>query len=135
MEALLVVLVILMSVILITLVLGLVLYLRRLDEATREMVSTLRAVRENMVPLADDTRQTLANVDGLVGELRKEVAQIRHITTSVENLVEGRTIVEGAERAVTSSRATLVSVLEGIKQGLKALRSPKKESKEESDNG
>lgn len=135
MEALLVVVTVLLSLILIALIVGLALYLRRLDEATREVASTLRAIRESLVPLADDTRQTLTNVDGLVGELRVEVAQIRQITTSVENLVEGRTIVQGAEKAVTSSRATLVSVLEGIKQGLKVLRSGKKESKEESENG
>lgn len=134
MMTLLVVLTVLLSITLIGLVVGLVLYFRRLDEATRELTSMLRAVRENLVPLADDTRQTLASVDGLVGDIRLEVAQIKHVTATIENLVEGRTIVEGAERAVTSSRATLVSVLEGIKQGLKALRSGKKESKEESEN-
>lgn len=132
MIVLLVVLSVLTSVTLITLIVGLALYFKRLDTATKEMTETLKAIRENVVPLADDTRRVLINLDTVVTSTRNEVERVGRVVSVVESLFEGKTIVDTASKAVSSSRATFVSALEGLKQGLKALRSAKKESKEES---
>lgn len=130
-NALLVAVTVLMSVTLIVLVAGVALYIRRLDRAVDEMSRTLRAVREDVLPLAADVRQVLLDVDGLVRSARAEVDSIGRVVDSVESLVEGRTIVDAAGKAVSSSRATVVSVLEGLKAGLKALRNSRKETEEE----
>jgi len=122
----------LLSVILILMIVGLALYFRQLGRAIREMELTLRTVREEIVPLSDDARQVLRRADGLLITTQGEVERIGRVTAVAERLVEGRVVVDVASKAVTSSRSTISSVLEGIKQGLKVLRSTRDESKEES---
>ncbi|MHB9035948.1 MAG: DUF948 domain-containing protein [Armatimonadota bacterium] len=134
MIGLLVTLTVLVSVTLITLVVGLVLHFRRLNSAVRELETTLRVARDEIVPLVEDTRRVLRHTNELVLGARAQVDRVGHVVESVENLVEGKTIVGAAERAVSSSRTTLISVLQGMKEGLKTLRGAAKQSKEESDD-
>lgn len=107
---------------------------RRLDTLSREAAATLRAVRENLVPLADEVQRTIAETDGLIGAARPAVERIDRICESVERFVEGKTVVDAAGSAVRKSRTTVVSWLEGIKQGLKTLRRARDEAKEESED-
>ena len=127
----LVVLTSLLSVTLIVLITGLVLYMRQLNRTTREMELTLRAVRTSVVPLAEDVGRTLADVDELLRSSRAQVERVGWLVQSIENLVEGKTVVDAANRAVSSSRTTLVSVLEGVKQGLRILRGSREDIKED----
>lgn len=132
MTGLLVAVLVLVSVTLVVLVVGIGLYVARVSVAVDEMAATMKSLREEFIPLADDVRQVLRNTDGLVTSARSQVDSVGQLARSVGNIVEGRTIVDAASKAVTTSRTTLTSVLEGVKEGLKALRSAKKQSEEES---
>jgi len=138
---LLTVLIALVSLALIVLIVGIGLYIRRLNSATREIAESaretaeaFRAARDAIVPLAADMRSVLANLDGLISSTRKDVESVGRAMELVERLIEGRAISIAAGRAVAASRSTLATVLEGLKEGLKALRSKPKEKKEESGN-
>jgi hypothetical protein len=131
-QMLLVIVAVLQCATLIALIVGVALYLRRLNCATDELAQTLKVAREGILPLVEDARHTLGNMDALIISARKEVETVGRITESVERLIEGRTITETAGKVVASSRSTLVSVFEGLKEGLRALRRAKRESEEES---
>lgn len=134
MTGLLVACIVLLSVVVIVLVVGLAVVSRRIGRAAGEMEETLRVMREEVLPLSGDLRQVLVNVDGLARSTREAVERVDRVAEAVGHLVEGRAAVGAASRAVESSRVTVVSLLEGIKQGLKTLRWARNESKEEPDD-
>lgn len=134
MTGLLVACVVLLTLIVLTLVVGFALIGRRLETTLRETEETLRAGREDVSAVSRDIRQSLAEADGLVRSTREQVARVDRVLAGVERLVEGKAVVDAAGRAVNSSRATLLSAIEGVKQGLKTLRSAKSKSKEEADD-
>lgn len=130
MIGLMVVAIVLLSATLIALVVGLAFYFRRLDSAVRELEDTLKAAKNEIAPLADEIRRVLRHTNELVLDARAQVDRFGGVVESVENLVEGKTIVDAAERAVSSSRTTLKSLIYGIKEGLKSFRSAEEQSEE-----
>ena len=130
MQTILVVDVVVLSATLIVLIVGVLCYVRGLNAAVKEVSESLTAFREQMLPLAGQVRQTLDHTDELVRTTRDEVQRIGKLTRTVEDIVEGRTIAKAAEKAVESSKSTPVSVLEGIKEGIRAFRHPVDGSKE-----
>lgn len=134
MTGLLVACVVLLTLIVLALVVGFALLGRRLETTLREMEETLRSGRGDFSAVSLDIRQSLAEADSLVRSTREQVARIDRLLAGVERLVEGRTVVDAAGRAVSSSRATLLSAMEGVKQGLKTLRGAGSKSKEEADD-
>jgi uncharacterized protein YoxC len=134
MTALLVTVTVLLSVTLIIIVVGLAFYFRRLDSATRQMEETLKAIREEIVPLSDDAGRLLRHANELVIAARMQVDRVGRAAQSVENLMEGKTIVGAAEKAVSTSRTTLISMVQGVKEGIKNLRSSGKQSREDIDD-
>lgn len=119
---LLVVVSVLMAATLIVLVIGLLMYIRRLNAAVCEIQATLAAVRENVLPLAADARRLVGDADGLVVSAWEQIKRIRRLADMVEELLDGKTISRAAGAAVSTSRTTLISVVEGIKQGIHTLR-------------
>ncbi len=141
-NTLLVLLVILTSVTLIVLIVGMAAYLRRLNAATQEVAAaardaaeSFRAARDAMVPLASETRLVVANLDGLVSRARAQIEAIERITSLIERVTEGKAITDAAGKAVSTSRTTLLAALEGLKEGLKALRRSKQVAEEEPTDG
>lgn len=134
MMGLLVACIVLLSVLLIVLVVTLVVFAGSIGRAINRLEDTLTVVRDSIVPVAEDTRILLTDTDALVRSARAQINRIDGITTQVENLLEGRTVTDAASRVVSSSRATLGSVLAAVKEGLKALRNARDRSKEEPSN-
>jgi predicted Holliday junction resolvase-like endonuclease len=141
-NTLLILLVVLMSVTLILLIVGVAIYLRRLNAATQEVATaardaaeSFRAARDAVVPLANDTRLAVANLNELVSRTRAQIETVERVTGLVERVLEGRTITDAAEKAVSTSRSTLLAALEGVKEGLKSLRRSKHVKEEEHTDG
>lgn len=134
MDVLLVVVVVLMAATLITLVIGLLLYIRQLGRAVSEIELTLKAVRKDVLPLSNDIRKTLGDVDDLVANIRMQSDRVGRVAQAAEQLLDGRAVTRAAGTAVNMSRNTVVSVLEGLKQGLQVLRGAKSVSKEGTQN-
>ncbi|MCL5104224.1 MAG: hypothetical protein M1133_08930 [Armatimonadetes bacterium] len=128
--ALLVVVAVLMAATLIVLVVGLLLYIRRLNDAVVEIQATHASLREKIVPLAEDARRLIVETNGLVVTAREQVGRIQKLADSVEQILEGKPLTRAASAAVSTSRTTLISVVEGIKQGIHALRTRKGEHEE-----
>jgi len=134
MTGLLVACVVLLTLAVVALVIGIVLLARRLRAVARTMEDTLRSGRDDISAVSRDIHQSLSEADNLMRATREQVGRVDRILTGVENFAEGRTIVDAAEKAVSSSRVTLLAAMEGVKQGLKALRSSSNKSKEEAND-
>ncbi len=134
MTALLVTVTVLLSVTLITIVVGLALYFRRLQCATKQIEETMKAIREEIVPLSEETSRVLRHTNELVIAAKMQLDRVGRAAQSVENLMEGKTIVGAAEKAVSTSRTTLISMVRGVKEGIKNLRSAGKQSREDIDD-
>ena len=130
MDGLLVAVVVLLTATLIVLIVGIVLYVRRITQAVREIGETLAEVRKHVIPLSEDVRYVLVNTDGLVSSARTTVETVNRVAESVERLVDGKTITDVAGKVVASSRSTVVTVLEGVKEALKAFKSAKPEARQ-----
>jgi len=138
---LLAVLIVIISLALVVLILVIGLYIRRFNSVTREIAESVREVaeafrttRDAIVPLAEDMRSVLANLDGLISSTRKDVESVGRAMEFLEHCIEGRAISTAAGKAIAASKSTLSAVFEGLKEGLKAIRSRPKENKEESGN-
>jgi len=133
-EALLVIVAVLLSATLIVLIAGILIYIRRLDKAIAEISHTLSVTRKEILPLSEDIRRVLANADGMITSGRQQCDRMKRVTDAAEQLLDGRAVTRAAGVAVSTSRNTMLIALEGLKQGLKALRQSKSETKEESRN-
>ncbi len=122
--------IVLLSATLIVLVIGVILYLQRISVALREAAETLKAAREEITPLARDTGALLKRVDDFAREACEVLGRVNHVVAVVERHVEGKSVTDAAAKAVSASRATVVSVLEGLREGLKTLKGSKNESRE-----
>ncbi len=127
---------------LIALIVGIVIMTRKLGVAVHEVAAaardaaeSFRAIQQAVEPTAVDVRSTLANFDGLVTSARREVESVSRITGSIERLTEGRVIADAAGKAVATSRSKVVAVLEGLREGLRALRAAREHETEESNDG
>lgn len=133
-ETLLVVVTVLLSLTLILLIIGIAVIFRRLEQTTNQIAQTMKSVQESIDPLAIDMRHTLDNIDILCKNTSTQMQRFGKFVEVIEHIVEYKTIAGFAGKAVTSSKVTLVSVLEGLRSGLKVLKSAKQEPKEESSN-
>ena len=112
---------------LIVLIVGVVLYVRQITRAVHDIGETLADVRKEVIPLAGDIRYVLVNTDGLVSSARTTVESVGRVAESVERLAEGKAIADAAGKVVASSRSTVVSIIDGIKEALKAFKSARPE--------
>ncbi|MCX6345938.1 MAG: hypothetical protein NT018_12855 [Armatimonadetes bacterium] len=128
---LLVIIAALLSATLMVLAVGTIFYMKRFDKAVGEMEKTLSAFRKDVLPLAVDLKRLWVDADELVIAARRQCDRMMRVTEAAENLLDGKTLTRVAGDAVSSSKVTLISVIEGIKQGFKTLRSSRTESKEE----
>lgn len=130
----LVILVVLQSVTLIVLAVAAVLYLRSTSAAMNEVGQAARDIRDSVKPVADDLRRTINDTDDLVLTTKSGVDSIVRLSGSLERIVEISRLAHVAEKALTSSKTSVTSVIDGIKAGLHALRS-KSKREEGSDDG
>lgn len=132
--------VVLLSVTLVAVVVGIALYVSRLNRAMQEIADTLGEVRQKIVPLADDVRYVLVNTDGLVSSARSTVESYERVAQAVDRLIEGKTLADVAGKVVASSKTTVSSILEGVREAVRAFRTARpqrseKSDKEQSDSG
>lgn len=132
---LLIVLIALQSIALVALAVVVVLYARKTSDSVREFGQAAKDLREDLLPVVQDLKKTISDTDGLVLAARTEVDRIGRLAASVERLMEVVAIVQTAEKAVASSKTTALSVIQGIKAGLHALKSVRRDSEEEPEHG
>ena len=88
-----------------------------------------RIVGEELGPLVSDFGQTVRNMDAATTEARSGIARFDRVVKIIEELVGGAAMAAVASRAVGVSSGALRGVIEGVRTGLKVLRSVPKQTK------
>jgi uncharacterized membrane protein len=92
----------------------------KLDETQRELGETLRTARG-----------TLRQIESLAARTESEMDRVDNVLKSVDHLVSGAVVAEAAVKAVKGGHASVTSVLAGVKEGLRVLRSRSDQPKED----
>lgn len=94
---------------------------RKIDQASEEISQTLALVKEHVVPTADEARKLIAKSDLILEDARRQLIRIDRIGRVLERITAGKTILNMAGKAAATSKVTLFSVLEGLRQGVRVL--------------
>lgn len=98
------------------------LFFIKLNKAVDEATKTLNAIREKVLPLAEQITKVASEVEGLTHRINNQVDKISLITQVLETFVLGKTILS-ASKAAFVGKNTLSIVVDGLKQGISILRS------------
>jgi hypothetical protein len=133
-ELLLVMAVVLNSLILVGIIVGLIIFLKRFGKAADDLQATLADIRKETGPTLVATQDALKSIQSLAAMTEKELGHIDGVLSSTDRILSGAAIAEATIRAVKGSRMTASSLFAGIKEGLRVLKSRADESKEDSKN-
>ncbi|MDH7480366.1 MAG: DUF948 domain-containing protein [Armatimonadota bacterium] len=97
----------------------------RIGKLSEEITKFVRDAREEFIPVAAEARSALANIDKLTNRAADIAERVSRVAEKAECLLDGAYVAEVAGRVVKSSASSLLSVYEGIKQGIKTLRKSK----------
>lgn len=96
--------------------------LRKVGRATDELSELINTINTEIVPIAKSTTATLEEVDHLIADVTQTVGLVNRVAGGAERLMETAHVASAATQAVKSSTAGIISVYEGVKQGIKTLR-------------
>jgi len=123
--------VVLLSAALIVLIVGFAVSARRLSEKITQITVATRDVRDAVVSTVATTRQLMSNADELMTDVKGRLERIDALAEHVERALAVKNIAVAAGKALISPKITLVSIIEGLREGARALWGHKNESKEE----
>lgn len=93
-----------------------------------EITKFVEDAREELIPAAAEARSTLANINKLTNRTAEIAECVGRVAEKAECLLDGAYVAEVAGKVVKSSASSLLSVYEGIKQGIKTLRGSKEKN-------
>lgn len=91
---------------------------RTVDDLS-ELTSTLN---REVVPITQNAASTLEDANKLIREVNQTVELVNRVAGGADRLIETARMATAASQAVKTSTAGLISVYEGVKQGIKTLR-------------
>jgi len=95
---------------------------RKIGQATEDISRLLKTAEDELVPTIRDARTAVKDADRLIVCATETVHRVDRLTGGVEGLLEGSVAGLAASKTVKSASATLLSVYEGVRQGIKILR-------------
>ncbi len=95
---------------------------RKMGQATEDISRLLKTTEDELAPAIRDARTAINDADHLIVCATETVHRVDRLTGGIEGLVEGPVAGLAANRTVRSASATLLSVYEGVRQGIKILR-------------
>ena len=104
--------------------------IRKIGQMSEDLSHFLKTAEEELSSTTRDARTALDDIDQLVVRVTETVGRIDKLAAGTERLVEGAHIAGAAAKAMRSSTAGLVSVYEGVKQGIRTLRGSQETNKE-----
>lgn len=81
--------------------------------------------------VASAAEVALRGVEALAAKAEGELNRVDDVLRSADRLLLGTAVAEAAVKAVRSSRTTLASILAGVREGLRVLKRPAGETKED----
>lgn len=118
------------TVAVVILVAGILRELRNIGRASKDLSHFLNVVEGEITSTIPKTRAALDDLDVLLVKVTETVRRIDDVAEGIQRLVDGAYIASTVARTVRSSTAGLVSVYEGVKQGIKTLRGAQETDKE-----
>lgn len=118
------------SIILLGLVIGLAIIIARLGRVANAAEKLLKDVGQELPPTLNAARDALRNLEALAAKSEQKLDTVDDVLRSVNRLVSGIAVAEVAAKAITSSKVTVVSVIAGVREALRALKRPSDETKE-----
>ena len=103
----------------------------KMYRAQEEISEFLAATRAELIPALRQMQQALGEMDSAARGAREKLERADKILRTVERLLDGTTLAVAMSRAFKSSGGTATGVIEGIREGLRALRKPASDRKEE----
>jgi len=104
------------------LALGVLREVRKIGQATEDVSRLLRTAEGELTPAIRDTRTAINDADRLIVCATETVHRVDRLTGGIEGLLEGSVAGLTGSKTVKSASATLLSVYEGVRQGIRVLR-------------
>lgn len=98
--------------------------LQKIGQASEDLSSFLKATEDELAPTIRNARSAVSNIDRLIASVTETAEKIDRIAGGAERLFDGTYVGSTAARAVKSASAGLLSVYEGVRQGIRTLRGP-----------
>ena len=98
--------------------------------AQKDISEFIAATRMELIPALRQMQQALSEMDSAAHSMREKLERADKILRTVEHVLDGTTLAVTMSRAFKSSGGTASGVIEGIKEGLRAIRKPAGERKE-----
>lgn len=99
----------------------------KLWRAVDSAKETLDLAREELLPLLKEAREAVRNLDQAAVSVKDRSDRLGRLITIVEEVVGGGAFVAAATKAAQGGSSALKAVVEGLKVGLRALRSAPKD--------
>ena len=132
MEGLIVAAVVINTLVLICIILGLIIFGKRILQVTKALQTTLDEINRELSPTLQTAQSALKSVESLATKLeQQEIPKLDSILVSIDRIVSGSIIAQAATSAVKTTRSTLSGVLAGIKEGLRIIKERTDSNKEE----
>ncbi len=130
MVGLIVVLVVLDALVLLGVIVGAI-SLKKYEKVAGAAEAMLNDIRRELPATLQAAQVTLKQLQRTAEKTESELDRVDDILRSVDRLVSGAMITNAAACAMRSSRTTLASVIAGLKEGLRVLKTPGAQTKEE----
>lgn len=108
--------------------------LGRIGRLSDEISRLARTIDEEVGPTARDIRLAVNSVDKLVSRAAETMERIDRVAKEVERLLDVAYVADVAEKVAKTSVSGILSVYEGVKQGIRTLRGTRATAKEVSGN-
>ena len=114
--------IIVITVAFVSLVQGILRQVGKVGQVSDDLSHFLKVTEDELVPTTRDARSALGGIDKLVVQITETVERVDNVAAGAERLLDASQVASAATSAVKSSAAGILSVYEGVKQGIKTLR-------------
>jgi uncharacterized protein YoxC len=96
--------------------------IRKLGRAGEDLSRVLNTLEGEVTPTIREVRTAVENVDQLVSDVNITVRRVDKLAVGAEGLLHNAIIGSAAANAIKTSTTSIISVYEGVKQGIRTLR-------------
>jgi len=96
--------------------------LREANKIAQEWTKLAKTVNDDLVPAVTKAASTMSDAGELLAQVSRTVDRVDRVAAVGERLMDSAHVATAATKAVKSTATELISVYEGVKQGIKSLR-------------
>ena len=96
--------------------------LQKAGRAADRIATLTETLNREIIPVSKNAASTLESADKLIEDANLTVQLVNKVAGGADRLIETARMATAATHAVKSTTAGVISVYEGVKQGIKTLR-------------